>query len=172
MTHWKTSLVCVAGGYYAFGALLVMFACHEPAIATLAAGTFSFGVLFLGLAWLVRGDVLPGLGTLSIATWSALLALHAGTPREHSAVLAIALTICALSHAAEFGPRRRIALAAAAAGLLAIVATAARIQVGAVTMLACASHAILGVVLIFTSSTLTGIGQVRRALESRDGSTH
>jgi len=170
--RWKTSLVNVAGAYYAFGALMMMFAVHEPAIAGLSGGMFAAGVGFLGLAWLVRGDFLPGLGTWSLGAPFVILVVGAGTSRERATLLAIALTICALSHAAELGPRRRIALVAAAASAALLASIALDVQVRTIATGTFALHAILGVIIIFTSSISTGIARVRRALGSPAGSTH
>lgn len=171
LAHWRTALVNFAGAYYAFGALMMMFALHEPAIANLAGGMFGAGVVVLGVAWLVRGDLLPGLGTGSLVT-SFALAGH-GSPRELAAVLAITLAICALAHAAEFGPRRSVALAAAAVSVALLVAIAVDATTSRVVLATSALglHAVLGAMIGFTSSAAIDIGRVRRVLGSRADST-
>lgn len=158
----KTALVCVAGAFYAFGALMMMFAVFEPAIAPLSVDLFGFAGAFLAVAWLVRGDWLPCLGTAAIAIWIVC---------GGATALAITLAVCALAHAAEFGARRRIALAATTIGVGQIAAVALARHVVAFTAAAFATHAVLGVIVMFTSSTWTGSAQVRRALRSRGDST-
>jgi uncharacterized membrane protein len=150
---------------------MMMFARHEPALARSSAATFGAGVVGLGLCWLVRGDVLAGLGTWSLATPFVILMVGAGTSRERATLLAIALMICAVSHAADFGLRRRVALAAGAGSVLLLASIALAVHVRAIAAGAFALHAVLGATIVFTSPGAIGIARVRRALGSPADST-
>lgn len=162
----RTAFVNFAGGFYAFGALMMMFAMHEPAIVGLSAGMFAAGVVMLGLAWVVRGDYLPGFGTWSLATPFVIAHADMGTDRERAALLAIALAISALSHAAEFAARRRVALAAAAASMALVASIALDAHVLAIAAGTFALHAVLGLMIVLTSSASIDIARVRRVLGS------
>jgi hypothetical protein len=132
---------------------------------------FRAGVVGLGLAWLIRGDVLPGLGTWSLLAGFALAGR--GSNRELAAVMAITLAICALAHAAEYGPRRTVALIAAAVAVALIVAITANATLPRIVLATAALglHAVLGAMIGFTSSASIDIARVRRVLGSPGDST-
>jgi hypothetical protein len=87
--------------------------------------------------------------------------------------MAITLAICALAHAAEYGPRRTVALIAAAVAVALIVAITANATLPRIVLATAALglHAVLGAMIGFTSSASIDIARVRRVLGSPGDST-